>query len=295
MEIFAIFKTAPRIRKLITHGDLQDKIAELANSQIGEFMAHDEAFPFDGQYKPDTNEALVIEGFDDIDGIIETLNRPDDCITWKPKDDTPVEEIKGLFFGIKIEGKHHVGIQNFDRRQIISNKILMGWSGNSFKMVDDIALSLDTKICAVLKEKEDGSTDLYFKSLHNIRRIFDMDAYYHAATIEEIQTFFGSDNFANYDHAWLSTNIDDSIRKTVTYISKEKILENTTPAEINHHAQTVGLNFELVTIDGQDRLQFPKEKRQLKSLLRFLDEDIYVAPFTNRVYVTNSKRRMAGH
>lgn len=44
----------------------------------------------------------------------------------------------------------------------------------------------------------------------------------------------------------------------------------------------------------ENKVVIPKEKEDVKDLLKFLDENIYKGPLTAETYVTNSKREFSG-
>ena len=73
------------------------------------------------------------------------------------------------------------------------------------------------------------------------------------------------------------------------------MLENLSVNEI----QSVAGNFNqelpeehhiVININDDGKLVIPEDKRQLKELIRFLDEDYVTAPLTKRKCLTNSKK-----
>jgi hypothetical protein len=63
--------------------------------------------------------------------------------------------------------------------------------------------------------------------------------------------------------------------------------------------QTVANNFNAelpeehhinITVNDDGKLVIPEDKKQLKELIRFLDEDYVTAPLTKRKCLTNSKQ-----
>src|SRR4051812_33226400 len=83
--------------------------------------------------------------------------------------------IKALFVSYKKQdGSRIILLQNFDRRKIISTRgISIFHSGNVYKKVDGIGVTIDTKLSAVIM-----GTTLKFFSFHVVRQIFDLTQYY---------------------------------------------------------------------------------------------------------------------
>lgn len=289
MELFALTKEAPRIRKVILQGDAQDELEETAHEQIENFMSFEECYALDAQYRPEDHEAFKVSDFEDLDGIIEAVKEPAGVLPWDTNEDDI--EVKGFFFGVQGGDGWTVGLQIFDRRQLISNKFTLLWSKNSFERVKGLALSLDNKLAAVVKENE-NNLDLYFKSLHNARRLFDMDMYFKEATEQDVNDFFEGDLFSGYDRNECLELIDNWCRKKIAFILKEERFNNLTATHIKSKADELNVEINVEKDkNGEDKIQFPDEKKTLKRILRFLDEDIYKSSLTNTIFVANSKRK----
>jgi hypothetical protein len=85
------------------------------------------------------------------------------------------------------------------------------------------------------------------------------------------------------------------IRKKIALLQKNKVLENLSVNEI----QSVAGNFNqdlpeehhiAININDDGKLVIHEDKKQLKELIRFLDEDYVTAPLTKRKCLTNSKK-----
>lgn len=288
MELFALTKEAPRIRKVILQGEAQGELAKTAQEQIEEFMAFEECHALDAQYRPEHHEAFRIEDFEDLDGIMEAVKEPAGVIPWDTSEEI---EVKGFFFGIQDHEGYTIGLQVFDRRQIISNKFTLLWSRDSFERVKGLALSLDNKLAAVVKENGEN-LDLYFKSLHNARRLFDMDIYFKEATEQDVNDFFEGELFSGYNRDESMILIDNWCRKKIAFITKEERFINLTVSNIKTKADELNVTISIKNDEqGNEKIEFPEDKKTLKRILRFLDEDIYKSSLTNTIFVANSKRR----
>ncbi|MHB2062365.1 hypothetical protein [Pseudomonas monsensis] len=294
MDLFVLLSSTPRILRVVTNRDLQDDLEEEFRRQISTFTVNKADVPFDARYRPDDDELLVIEGFDDIDGLIAAVRSPQDTNTWQPSEEG-LGAIKGIFGGFTENGVTTVMIQAFDRRQAITTgKFALFFDNDTFRRLDGIGITLDSKPTAILSQPTavNALTVLRFVSLHNTRRLFEMDAYYHESTKEEIESFFNEDKFHGFDAAWLDTNIDNWIRKKVTFINQEGILDTCTPQELQAAAAGFDIEIGVHEEGGQMKLIFPDDKKGLKALLRFLDEDIYQSPISGNRFQTNSKRKI---
>lgn len=293
MDLFILRSTAPRIMKLVTDANLQDDLNVELRRQAAEFLQGKEEIPFDARYRPDDGEVLSIANFDDIEGLISAVKTPGNYDDWAASErDLP--NIKGIFGGFEDGNTTTVIIQAFDRRQSISTRKISFWyDTDTFRRIDGVGITFDTKPTAILSQ-EDGAPNavLRFVSLHNTRRLFDMDAYYHQITQDEVNDFFNAQNFHEFDQSWLETNIDNWMRKKITFINQEGILDACSPVEIREAGSSLGIVIDVNGESGTDKLVFPTDKKKLKELLRFLDEDIWESALSGSRFQSSSKRKL---
>jgi hypothetical protein len=288
MNLFALTQEpARRILRIPLAQNIQTEVEALFRHQEQDFTASvEEEHAFDGKYKPDEGECLVITDFDDIDNIHEAIAHPLGIPEISP-DPAEFATVKALFSGYRSDtGERIALIQSFDRRKIISSAgISIFHSANVYKKVDGVGLTLDNRLAAMLV----GSS-LKFFSFHLLRQVFDLSAYYVEATTTDLQAFaqINTVHFANAQ-AFVDT-ADSWIRRKVTLISQSQILDNVDPATIQRVARTFGIDVQTVNVGGQDAIAMPAGKADLKKILRFLDEDYYQSALQSRNFVTNSKR-----
>lgn len=79
---------------------------------------------------------------------------------------------------------------------------------------------------------------------------------------------------------------DQVIRKLVHAVSRTHVFDNYSVTDISEKAASLGI---AITV-SDDKIVMPKARKDVKQLLRFLDDGIYEASLTARRYVTNSKR-----
>jgi len=294
MDLFVLLQTTPRILRVITTAPLQNDLETEVRRQINFFTADKEEIDFDARYRPLDNELLIIRNFDDIDGVLSAVRSPQDVGIWEPTEEG-LSTVKALFAGVSIDGKTTVMLQAFDKRQAITaGRFSLFYDQNTFRRLTGVGMTLDNKPTAVLSQNSAATdpAELRFVSLHNVRRLFDMDAYYHESTQEEVNNFFNAEKFHGFNEEWLNANLDNWIRKKVTFINQEGILERCTPSDIRTAAAGFGITVDIEEFGEQYKLTFPEDKRRLKELLRFLDEDIYQSPISGNRFKTNSKTKI---
>jgi len=163
-------------------------------------------------------------------------------------------------------------------------------SGDTYKKLESPGLILQDKLTANF----DNGT-LYFSSYHNTKRFLDLADYYQEATDADLDTFAGSELFSLEDESSFKANADSIVRKKIALLQKNHVLQDLEVSDI----QAVADNFnqELpeehhisIELNEDGKIVIPADKKQLKELVRFLDEDYVTAPLTKRKCLTNSKK-----
>ncbi len=245
-----------------------------------------EEIQFDGKYKPDPGEVLVITGFDDIDGLADAIANPLSVPEVSPTPEA-FGKIKALFSGhIDQNGISTVIIQHFDKKRVIStNGLSIFHASNVYKKIEGVGLTIDSKLTAILR---DGA--LKFHSFHLLRQMFDVTEYYKEATDGDIQQFASMACLKVGDSAELVAISDTWVRRKLWLISQSQILEKVPVADIKAVAAEFRIELKTEMDNGVEKLVIPNEKKQLKTILRFLDEDYYKSPLLANYYLANSKR-----
>lgn len=278
-----------RILRIPLSKDVQSEVGALFQQQSEDFKGNaQEEIPFDGKYKPDTGECLLISDYSDIDGLPDALAS---ALNYPEIEPNAIEfaTIKALFSGFsKSDGTHVVLVQYFDKRKIISNSgISLFHSANVYKKVDGVGITLDNELAVVLE----GNT-LKFFSFFKARQIFDLSAHYNEATDADLGAFAATPAFHVPNPESLVAMADSWVRRKVSILMQSQILQ-TVPAEtIVKAASTFNILVKTTEIDGKQVVVLPDNKTELKKLLRFLDEDYYLSALVGDHYLSNSKRRI---
>ncbi|MBB1274593.1 Kiwa anti-phage protein KwaB-like domain-containing protein [Psychromonas sp. SR45-3] len=288
LSLFALTNDpAKRIVRFKLTEEVQAELSTLILEQNAAFDAViEEQIEFDGKYKPDQGEALYINHYDDIDNLEASIRNPLGVEEIVPCNNF-FTNIKALFSGCEVEGGSiRVMIQYFDKRKIIStNGLSIFHSGDVYKKIEGVGISVDTKLSAIL---QDGK--LTFFSFHLLRQVFDLTEYYKEATNDDITDFAAMDIFKVHNLEQLVNMADSWIRRKISLVQQSEILNNVPLNQMKAVALEFSIPFETVTEDGCEMLKLPCKKPDLKKLLRFLDEDYYRSPLSNTNFVTNSKR-----
>ena len=267
--------------------EVQTDLTSLLQQQEATFNSNgQDEIPFDGKYKPDFGEVLVISDFDDIDELAEAVENPLSIPEVAPTPQS-FETIKALFSGyVDQDGIPVVFIQYFDKKRVIStNGLSIFHSSNVYKKIEGIGLTIDSKLTAIIR---DGS--LKFHSFHLLRQIFDLSACYKEATDGDIQQFSNMACVSVTNAASLVSISDTWVRRKLWLISQSQILQKVPVCDIKAVAAEFSIPLETVMDDGNERILIPDTKKELKTILRFLDEDYYKSPLLQNRYLTNSKR-----
>ncbi|WP_175402601.1 Kiwa anti-phage protein KwaB-like domain-containing protein [Xanthomonas graminis] len=274
---------ANRIVRFELDANLQAELSIYLLGQADKFDAC-EQIAFDGKYKPDEDECLVISGFDDLDSLANAVSDPMKIPVTQSED--ILWALKALFFGRQVDGNWAVYLQVFDRRRLISNNgFSIFHSGNVYKRLEGAGLTIDSRITARLIDD-----DLKFRSFFVAKQIFDLSSHYQDATDADIEDFVQMKQVLVADIPKFKEISDSWVRRKVWLIQQSKILETVPSKDLKATAAEFGLNLKFDTdAKGAEHLVLPTDKRELKALLRFLDEDYYTSPLLKKNFRTNSK------
>ena len=202
---------------------------------------------------------------------------------------TETHRIKALFTGNWTDQQQQVNFQVFDAGKLLSKGWTLIGSGNTYKKLEEPGLVLQDKLTAHYV-----NGNLLFVSYHNTKRFLDLNDYYTAATDTDLDSFSENDLFEFEDQDTFKGNADSIIRKKIKMLQKNNVLDNLSINDIKKVAKDLNQNvaeehqINIETSNG--KLVIPKDKKQLKKLIHFLDEDYVTAPLTKRRCLTNSKQ-----
>lgn len=273
------------IYKVPLDANTQSSLITFFDEQKNDFFQNiDEEIPYNGMWKIDSNSnqllTIEIKECPEVRTLQETANNPsgiEDIDTKKFMD----LGIKALFTKQASDNGTPILVQNFTKKQMLEHKFTLWSNNNTFTKLTDSSFSLDDKLCAVI----DGKL-IKFKSFHILRSILNIGHLFKAATEAETAKFLQHPLFFCASADICLKLADEPMRKTINSIQKDGIL-NIEMNIIRTAAQQTGYDIEI----ENNKIILPTEKKTLKTLLCFLNGDIYNAPITKDRYITNSKRK----
>jgi hypothetical protein len=276
--------------KIIQNIDIHNKIT---NDLSDEFEKQRTCFShnktnqeFTGTYKLDKGEIFCIEKLRLDDEIENILKNPTSCTLFTSI--STDESIKAIFATQYDNQNKSINIlfQAFTPSRIIDRSTwVIFQSKNTFNKFSKLGMIFAKKLDAIYDCQQKS---LYFYSYSNVRQFLNLDKYFHEATDEEIKKIFKENQNEIYvPNVDLLLPLCDSVaRKKFTQIGSSGILKNVKLPKITREAKKLK-----ITIDtANNKLNFPNDKKQLKELLQFLAEDIYIGPLSDKRFVSNSKK-----
>lgn len=295
MPLFAIMdnQSAIKIVRIKLDRTASTMINETFNQQRQYFEAHhDTAIPFYAGYNPSYNESFELENFHDSNLLMDAVRRNTAIPEWKPEE-INIDHIKGLFVGVgEPNAENCIALQTFNKKQILdtSKSFVMSLVGaaNTFSKAEKVGFNIDDKLVAIIKNDK-----IYFRSFFKLRSIFDMTVYFQEATDQDLALFSSNAAFSIPEGLDLSVIADTPIRNKITLINKSGILDAELLPVLKSAAEKIGFPLKINNIEGQERIEMPQTKREIKALLDFLDEDIFTSEISQKVFKSNSKRPYA--
>lgn len=284
-NLFAIINDKnSAINRIPLTGALQSDIAHLFEEQKKEFIRDKQERAFSGSYSTGSDELFAINNYHITEQIFESIQNP---ISIPTLDLSNSISIKALFTGAWDDNKS-VYFQSMDARKILKKGFTLINSQKTFSKLTDPGIILSNKLAAVYCNGK-----ILFQSYHITNRFLDLSNYFREAADTELDDFISHDLFSCEDIEEFRKNADSIVRKKIALLLTNNILENITIAEL----ETVAKEFNQLVHDENKinlkitggRLIIPNDKKELKELIKFLDEDYFTTPFTKRKCLTNSK------
>ncbi len=303
LSFFAVLKEdddeqARSVRRIPVTQSLQRELSEEFEAQRAHFPfpkpaekdprphPNPKRVPFDPGYTPSDDELPYIESYTPPEAFRHALEAPLDVQELETDRET-LEQIAGIFTG-QSSPRPWLVAQAFDRRRLLSSEgFTLIHRRKEFKRLVDPGLTLDTKVAVRWENRR-----LEFTSFSVAHRILDLSAYFEEATDVQLTAM------AEHEHVLIENvpafvdQADSWTRRKVSLIAHSGILEVLTPRQIAKAAKPYKVQIPIRRIGGHDRIAFPTEKRALKTVLRFLDEDYFTSELLRIQYYTNSKRRL---
>ena len=290
LNFFAIVRIDENIaiNRINTNQEVQEKLLGVFLRAYGSFLDDDtEEVEFSGTYRPEEEELLYIDPYEPPDEFVEAISNPAG-VAPLVMESNQIPPIKAIFTGWEDKEGVHILYQLFKKNQFLTRSgISLILSNDTFRHLSDPGIVISYEITAYQR----GSR-LLFNSFTQLRQIFDMSQHYREATDSDITNFVANDNVHVEDEESFRENSDTWVRRKLALISDREILQNVAPTQIREAATEYNLDIQIREVNGKDCISMPAVKKELKNLLRFLDEDYFSGPISAEKYLSNSKRNL---
>lgn len=287
MDFFAIARNASVYRLDLEQGlqgDLTKAFFRYAQELLDPSLV---AVAFEREnFKPDETEVLEISPFDVPAHIYDPVQNAVGCQVL-PHQNGVIETV-GCIYGYDAATQMYV-FQVIPSSQRITGSrlnIFQGLSNDTFRKGRESGLMISECCHAVVV-----GNSLKFKSMWWLKQIIDISQHYRAATEADIDCLAQLDTVHVESLNDLKKGSGQWVRTRVAYILDSGILENYTPVQLLQLAQGHNVPLQIVQENGSDKILIPKDGRELRSVLKFLEEEYYAGPITGVSYETSNKRR----
>ena len=273
---------------------LQVKHVQLTNQVQGQldgiFLAQEAAFlqgivnevAFTGDWKPDDDELLVLQGLPEIQLLLDAANQNAIALPVLDVGNFQAENVRALFTAVGVGPQRRLLLQLFGPQQLLAGRLALIFEGNVFREITEPAFSLATQLLGTIN----AAGEIRFKSYPMLRRVLDITSIFRAATDPELHGFCAHASLVVTDAPAFVANADEGIRKHVMAVTKANVLGQFNVPTIE--AQAAAIGFPLVVRNG--RLEVPIDRRGAKALLSFLLNKVYQGPLGHQLFITNSNR-----
>lgn len=270
--------------KIETDRRAQAAICQSYAKAYGTMLDQTEYISFDGNYSPNPDETLCISNFVLDETIRSAVETPAGIDSFIP-DETNKDKIKAIFVGEICDDKMVIAFQKFKREQYISVRgINLFFDRETFVQEKRFGISISDEIDCIY---QDGK--LLFKSFFMAKQIFSLMEYYREATYGEVVRFTQIKELTLDSPEAFIGQADSRVRKKIASIMDSKVLEKFSARDIQKIGKQTGINVMI----RDKKVVIPADKKQMKIILGFLDEEVYKGSFSNATYITNSKRSVS--
>lgn len=239
--------------------------------------------PFDGSWKPDEDEVLVIDVPSQAQLFIDCISVNASSLPDLNTASFLAEGVKAIFTGKLVSGAPKVLVQAFSSQQALEKKFALLQQGNSFRRITEPAFTLDTELSFII---EDGK--IKFKKFSKLRTIINTFDIYKEATEQEVRDFAAHQFIDVADVSGFVGNTNQVLRRMIRGVSNSQVLDTVPVPQIQSAASNTNLSIQV----SNGKIVLPTDKSELKEILRFLAECRYTGPLSGATYVTNSQRRV---
>ena len=258
---------------------IQTRIVNLFISQERKFKNGCSERSFNQNWKLDDNEIATAVLPPDED-ICDILVRSSPA-SMEPVLNVSQARIKALVVVFKEQHEHRILFQRFIQTQVLQRHRSLFLDGNTFTNMDSDAFRIGEALVCIF---EDGL--LKFKNLNNLRGFLDTSNLLREATNHELTAFRENSLFDAVNDSYFYELADSVVRQKVRSILDASVLQQWDAQSLQVSAEQAGLSISV----QNSKVVLPTDRQQLKDFLKFLNDERYLGPASNRIMITNSCR-----
>ncbi|GHT29046.1 hypothetical protein FACS18942_09930 [Planctomycetales bacterium] len=280
--------TGLTIKRLSIAEDAVQSLSDVFDTQIAEFIEKDTLkIRFSGTcFKCDSDEILFVDQYRLPDVYQQAITDPNTIPTFTMSKSESFK-IRSIFaIDTDCQTGETVLFQSSCATKVLEDsKYTFFFRDGTFHKLSDPGFVIDSKLSAIYREH-----NLYFRSYATVKRFLDLTEYFQLATNQQIEEFLANKVFVCDNIGSIVNSSDDWMRKRFASILELKILDQVKDIKTTaKKAEKYGVNIVLNIKDNQTAIVIPSEKKDVKQLLRFLNEEYYTGEITGTQYLTNSQ------
>lgn len=262
---------------------LQTSVSQLFLDQESDFRrsCHEKSF----------NQNWIIDN-DEIATVLEPTNltifdsiRRDDVSTMEPILNASKDQIKALAMFFTDESESRILIQGFTKRQLLQRKFALFLDRGSYTGITSNGLILNNKLVCIIE-----AGVIKFKNLKSLGGFLDTSHYLKEASDSDLTLFVKNALFEEPDESNFCDIADSIIRQKIRNILDRDVLSHVCVSTIQERAKLASVSVEV----NHQRIVLPKDRKRLKELVKFLNDERYVGPVSEKSMITNSCRPVEG-
>ena len=117
-----------------------------------------------------------------------------------------------------------------------------------------------------------------------------MSQFIKEATDHDVINFTKCELFTNCDSDKFIKIADQQMRTSITAIQSSGALGEYSAQKIQHVAKKIGFELRTTKVDGKGKIIMPKNKKEIKTFLKVLDETIYEGMLSGELKESNSSK-----
>lgn len=234
-------------------------------------------------FNPDESEVLEITHFD-LPGYIYDPAQNAIGSAVLPIDEEHISKVNCIYAYDANSQKFYFQVVQKTQR-LSRNLVALILSGNTFQRLDHAGLIFGNDCHAVYE-----NNSIKFKSIYKLKQIIDISAYYREATAADVQQFSQLPNLKVENPGMLDAS-GAWVRTRLAYILDSNVLSAQTPQGLAQLAQAASVQLNFVVENNVEKLVIPDDRKQLRAILKFLEEEYYTGVITGLPYEANSKRK----